>query len=74
MKLQWCVKRWRLRCLKRVIGVQVCKKKKGAYEKYFEFKDTLLNAIYDNLTVGEFEHNWWAAIKEYELQDDKAFR
>ncbi|KAL2904611.1 Protein FAR1-RELATED SEQUENCE 6 [Bienertia sinuspersici] len=44
--------------------------KLGKCKGYNEFKDELLNAIYDSLSVPELESNWMAIINKHELEDN----
>ncbi|KAL2896163.1 Protein FAR-RED IMPAIRED RESPONSE 1 [Bienertia sinuspersici] len=44
--------------------------KLGKCKGYNEFKDELLNAIYDSLSVPEFESSWMAIIDKHGLEDN----
>ncbi|KAL2894073.1 Protein FAR1-RELATED SEQUENCE 6 [Bienertia sinuspersici] len=44
--------------------------KLGKCKGYNAFKDELLNAIYDSLSVPEFESSWMAVINKYGLEDN----
>ncbi|KAL2905592.1 Protein FAR1-RELATED SEQUENCE 5 [Bienertia sinuspersici] len=44
--------------------------KLGKCKGYNEFKDELLNAIYDSLSVPEFENIWMAVINKHRLEDN----
>ncbi|KAL2943054.1 Protein FAR1-RELATED SEQUENCE 12 [Bienertia sinuspersici] len=45
-------------------------KKLGKCKGYNEFKDDLLNDIYDSLSVPEFESSWMAVIHKHGLEDN----
>ncbi|KAL2929844.1 Protein FAR1-RELATED SEQUENCE 3 [Bienertia sinuspersici] len=44
--------------------------KLGKCKGYNEFKDEVLNAIYDSLSVPEFESSWMAVINKHGLEDN----
>ncbi|XP_058207248.1 protein FAR1-RELATED SEQUENCE 6-like isoform X1 [Rhododendron vialii] len=58
---RWCI----LHILKNV------PEKLGAYEAYKSISSCLHNAVYDSLTIEEFEDAWDAFITKYELQSDE---
>lgn len=45
--------------------------KLGRCSRYHEFKDELMNVIYDSLVPEEFEENWQAVVAEYGLTENK---
>ncbi|XP_010693208.1 protein FAR1-RELATED SEQUENCE 8-like [Beta vulgaris subsp. vulgaris] len=45
--------------------------KLGKYKGYEDFKDELLNAIYDSLDAGEFEDSWSTVIVKYKLTENE---
>ncbi|KAL2896358.1 Protein FAR1-RELATED SEQUENCE 3 [Bienertia sinuspersici] len=56
----WCI--WHI--------TEKSSQKLGKCKGYNEFKDELLNIIYDSLTVPEFESSWMAVIDKHGLEDN----
>ncbi|XP_058181113.1 protein FAR-RED IMPAIRED RESPONSE 1-like [Rhododendron vialii] len=58
---RWCI--WHI--LKKV------PEKLGKYDAYKSISTSLRNAVYDSLTIEEFEDAWDVFIKKYQLQDNE---
>ena len=60
-RYRWCI--WHI--------TQKFGTKLGTHENYEQLKEALLCAIYDSLTVEEFDVNWLYVTEKFGLQDDK---
>lgn len=45
--------------------------KLGAYDDYESIKDELHNAIYDSLTVEEFQSSWCEVLNKYGIEENE---